>query len=202
MKKRMSVVLGLALVMAIGLATLAHADDYKNFGVRMRAIYVKPSESIDGDLDGHVKLSDSIIPELDLEYFITKQISTELILAVTKHDVKVNGATAGSTWLLPPTLTVKYHPFAGNQISPYVGAGVNLTIPFESELSGAGTKLSIDNSVGWAAQAGVDIKIAENMYFNLDYKYINADTKATIGGTKYDLDINPHLFGIGVGYRF
>ncbi|KAA0893598.1 hypothetical protein [Oryzomonas rubra] len=36
----------------------------------------------------------------------------------------------------------------------------------------------------------------------MDYKYLNADTKMTIAGNKYDLDLNPHLFGIGVGYRF
>lgn len=204
MKKRMTGVMGLALLVSMGLATMAHADDYKSFGVRMRAIYVKPSESIDGGLDGHVKLGDSIIPEVDFEYFFTKKISTELIAGVTKHDVKLDGATVGSTWLLPPTLTVKYHPLAGSKISPYVGVGVNVTIPFESELSGvAGTpKFSIDNSVGWAGQVGADIKIAENMYFNIDYKYINADTKVTIGSTKYNLDINPNLFGIGVGYRF
>ena len=200
MKRYGVVVLGLALVMATGLATIAHADDYKSFGVRMRAIYVMPSEDVDGQLNG-VKLSDSVIPEVDLEYFFLKNLSAELIAGVTKHDIMLNGQSAGSTWLLPPTLTVKFHPLAGSTISPYLGVGVNLTIPFETR-SNLG-KTSIDNSVGWAAQGGVDFKIAENMYFNVDYKYINADTKITIGGgPKMKLDINPNLFGVGVGYRF
>ncbi|KAB0672426.1 OmpW family protein [Oryzomonas sagensis] len=192
-----------AAVMMLGMATMAGAaDDYQKFGVRVRAIYVKPDESFDGKLSGaHAKVSDDIIPELDLEYFVLKQVSTELIAGVTRNDIKINGQFQGSTWLLPPTLTVKYHPLAGNLISPYIGFGLNVTLPFNSRLNGD-KSFSIDNSVGWAAQAGADIKIKDNLYFNIDYKYINADTKVKIAGNKYDLDLNPHLFGIGVGYRF
>jgi outer membrane protein len=200
MKKCAVSVLGMSLVMALGFATIARADDYKSFGVRMRAIYVMPSEDVDGQLNG-VKLGDSIIPEVDLEYFFLKNLSAELIAGVTKHDIMLNGATAGSTWLLPPTLTLKFHPLAGHTISPYVGAGVNVTFPFETRTNLG--KTSIDNSVGWAAQGGIDFKIAENMYFNLDYKYVNVDTKISIAGSpKMKLDINPNLFGLGVGYRF
>lgn len=201
MKKRLSGVLGLALVMAMGFATIAKAeDDYKKFGVRFRAIYVKPDESTNFS-GAKVKVSDDIIPELDLEYFFMKNLSTELIAGVTRHDIKVNGGFNGSTWLLPPTLTFKYHPLAGNTISPYVGFGLNVIFPFNSKL-GAASDFSVDNSIGWAAQAGADFKIKENLYFNIDYKYLNAETKMKIGGAKYDLDLNPHLFGFGVGYRF
>ena len=205
MKKQMCGVLGLALVMAIGFATIVRAeDDYKKFGVRVRAIYVMPSEDFDNELSAaKFKVNDNIIPELDLEYFFLKNVSTELILGVSKHDIKsdADGQLVGSTWLLPPTLTVKYHPLAGNTISPYVGVGVNYTIPFESKFNGV-SDFKVDNSFGWAAQAGVDIKLKDSLYFNLDYKYIKADTKIRVGGTKYDLDLNPNLFGIGVGYRF
>lgn len=200
-----------AAVLAVGAGQVAQAaDDYKSFGVRVRAIYVKPDESFDSRLSGlQPKVSDDIIPELDLEYFFTKNISAELIAGVTRHDIKLgngvaaglNNGFAGSTWLLPPTVTVKYHPLAGSVISPYIGFGVNFIFPFSSKLNGV-DNFQIDNSIGWAAQAGTDIKIAENLYFNIDYKYLNADTKATIGPTKYNLDLNPHLVGIGVGYRF
>ena len=201
MKKRLSGVVGLALIMAMGLATIAGAEDYKKFGVRFRAIYVKPNEAVDEKLGGAVKVSDDVIPELDLEYFFMKNVSAELIAGVTRNDIKLAGAYAGSTWLLPPTVTVKYHPLAGSLVSPYVGFGVNVTFPFNSKLNGV-KDFSVDNSIGWAAQIGTDIKIKENLYFNIDYKYINADTKITLAGTKYKLDLNPNLFGFGIGYRF
>lgn len=202
MARRLSSVLGLALVLALGLATVSRAEeDYKKMGVRLRAIYVMPTENVDSRLGNAVKLEDNIVPEIDFEYFFTKKISAEVIAAVTKHEVRLNGDAFGSTYLLPPTLTLKYHPFAGNQVSPYVGVGINATFPFESRSNG-GSNLKIDNSVGWAAQAGFDLKIKDNLYFNFDYKYVNVDTNAKISGVKYDLDINPHLFGVGVGYRF
>lgn len=191
-----------AAVLAVGAGQVAQAaDDYKSFGVRLRAIYVKPAESFDSRLSSlSPSLTDNIIPELDLEYFFTKNISAELIAGVTKHDLKLGANVAGSTYGLPPTITVKYHPLAGSTISPYVGFGVNAMFPFDSKMNGH--SLQIDNSVGWAAQAGTDFKVTDNLYFNIDYKYLNADTKASIDGTKYNLDLNPHLFGIGVGYRF
>lgn len=178
------------------------ADDYKSFGIRMRAIYVMPDETFDSSLSSlHPKVSDDVIPELDLEYFFTKNISAELIAGVTRNDIKLNNGFAGSTWLLPPTITAKFHPLAGSIVSPYIGFGVNFIFPFNSKLNGV-NDFQIDNSIGWAAQAGTDIKVSDNLYFNIDYKYLNADTKATIAGTKYKLDLNPHLFGIGLGYRF
>lgn len=203
MKRNVSAVAGMLVALSLGVASMSHAEeDYQKFGVRVRAIYVKPSESFDGRLSAaNPKLSDDIIPELDLEYFFMKKMSVEAIAGVTRHDVIIAGNYAGSTWLLPPTVTVKYHPLAGSVVSPYLGFGVNATFPFKSKLNGD-QSFSVDNSIGWAAQAGTDIKIKDNLYFNLDYKYVNADTKATIGNTKYTLDLNPHLFGIGVGYRF
>jgi outer membrane protein len=186
----------------MGFAAIAKAeDDYKKFGVRFRAIYVKPDESSNFSA-AKVKVSDDIVPELDLEYFFMKNLSAELIAAVTRHDIKLNNGFAGSTWLLPPTLTVKYHPLAGNTISPYLGFGVNFIFPFNSKISGVDPAFSIDNSIGWSAQIGTDIKIKENIYFNIDYKYCSVETKMNVAGTKYDLDLNPHLVGIGVGYRF
>lgn len=194
------------LVMGIGQIAQAEdsqaSDGYKSFGVRLRALYVIPSSSTDGLLSTlNTDVSDDIVPELDLEYFITKNFSTELMAAVTHHDIKLAGNYAGSTWLLPPTLTVKFHPLAGSTLSPYIGAGLNVTFPFDSHVNGV-DNFSIDNNVGWVAQAGLDVRIAQNMYLNFDYKYVNLNTNATVLDTRCKLDLSPHLIGVGVGYRF
>ena len=199
--KRVFGVVGMLLVLSIGLAAVVQAaDDYKKFGVGVKADYVKANESTNFTA-AQLKVGDDVVPGIDLEYFFMKNLSAQLFAAVTRHDIKLNNAFAGSTWLLPPSVTVKYHPLAGDLISPYVGFGFNVVFPFSSKVNGV-PDFSIDNSVGWTAQAGADIKIKDNIYFNIDYKYLNVDTKAMIGGTKYDLGLNPHLFAIGVGYRF
>lgn len=203
MMKKVFGVLGLVSALTLGLSVFASAaDDYQKYGIRVRAIYVMTTEDYDDRLSAlSPKVSDDVIPELDLEYFFKKNLSAEVIAGVTHSDIKLNGSFAGSTWLLPPTVTVKYHPLAGNNVSPYLGVGVNVVMPFKSKLNGV-SDFNISPSVGWAAQAGTDIKINNNLYFNIDYKYLKADTKAKIAGTKYDLDLNPHLFGVGIGYRF
>jgi outer membrane protein len=202
MRKKLSRVIGLTALVAMGLATVAHAEDYNKFGVRVRGVYVAPNASIDSRLTPlNLSVSDDVVPGVDLEYFITKNISTELFAAVTRHDIRSSDQFVGSTWLLPPTLTAKYHPMAGALVSPYVGAGVNVTLPFHSRLNGV-PDFSIDNTVGWVAQGGADIKIKDNVYFNIDYKYVNVDTKIRVAGVKYKLDVNPNLFGVGLGYRF
>lgn len=206
MKKKISRVFGLAMIIAMGLASIAGAEDYSKFGIRVRGTYVIPSESVDSRLSSlNLKVSDDIVPAIDFEYFFTKKISTEVMAAVTRHDIKAGSQFVGSTWLLPPTVTVKYHPLAGAKVSPYAGVGVNLTFPFNSSLN-AGVNpsgdFSIDNTVGWVAQAGLDFKIKEGIYFNVDYKYVNVDTKMKIEGTKYKLDLNPNLVSMGIGYRF
>ena len=204
MKKWISIAVAvLVLFVAIGqMAQAADKDTYSKYGIRFRALYVKPTDSTDGILSTlNTKVSSDLVPEVDLEYFFTKNISAELVAAFTRHDIKLNGAYAGSTRLLPPTLTAKYHPLAGSTVSPYVGVGVNWTIPFDSHVNGV-DDFSIDNSIGWALQVGTDVKIAPQLYLNFDYKYISIDTDATVAGTKCKLDVSPHLIGVGIGYRF
>lgn len=205
MKNAVSILL-LFIAIILSSAVIAQADeDLKHYGVRVRGILVMPTESFDNRLVGpgraNPTVSNNYIPELDLEYFFTKNISAELIAGVTHHTIKLNGNYEGSTYLLPPSITLKYHPIPSAKISPYVGAGIELTFPFNYHLNGV-SDFSIDQSVGWAAQVGADIKFKDNIYFNVDYKYLNIDTEMRINGVKYKADLNPHLFSLGVGYRF
>lgn len=201
--RKVSILAGVLGLLVLGIAQISFAaDDYKSFGIRVRGLYVITDEDTGGALKANdAKVGDDMTPEVDFEYFFTKNFSTELIAGVTRHNIKLNNQYSGSTWLLPPTLTLKYHPLAGSLVSPYVGFGMNVIIPFKDKVDGV-KNFSIDTSVGWAAQAGADIKVAENLYFNLDYKYLNADTKAKVGGSKHNLDLNPHIIGVGIGYRF
>jgi outer membrane protein len=200
--KIVTVILGAFVAVSV-MTGIAAAEDFKQYGVRMRALAVLPDTSGDSTLTGMgVNATTAEAPELDLEYFFTRNFSTEVILGVVKTDLHANGTSApiGATWLLPPTLTLKYHPFPTAKISPYVGFGVNTIIPFRTRV--ANLPATIKPSIGWAAQAGIDVPIVNNLYFNFDFKYLNADTRIDLAGTDHDLDLNPYVFGIGVGYRF
>lgn len=193
----------LCLLVSFASVCMAADSSLKRYGVRVRGIYVIPDEKFDGRIPGSETLSidEYAAPELDLEYFFTKHISTELALAVTKHDIQSNKANIGSTWLLPPSLLVKYHPIPCWQISPYIGFGINVVMPFNERLAGV-PDFKVDTSIGYAAQVGADIKLTKNLYWNVDLKYYDCSPDMTINGAKYKLHVNPWLVGTGLGVRF
>lgn len=178
---------------------------------RLRALGVAPNESATiTPIGGDVAIDTSYVPELDISYFFTDHIAAELILGVTPHDVMAVNTAAGnidlgSVTLLPPTLTVQYHFQPEASFRPYIGAGVNYTVFFNEDLPavGAATSISYDNSFGLAAQVGADIDLNETWFLNVDLKWVDINSDVTVNNTiTADVDIDPWIFGIGVGRRF
>ena len=189
-----------------------------DIGVRIRGLGVLTDESgeITSDPAGtplglNAEVSSEFVPELDLSYFFTPYLAAELVLATTRHDVNaVSGGThipVGKVNLLPPTLTVQYHPMPSHRFSPYFGAGINYTIFYNEDAAGGTiTSTAYDDNFGYALQAGMDVAIMGNWSLNLDVKKIFLDTtvkgNGTVGPWKSEVDLNPVLVGFGVGYRF
>jgi outer membrane protein len=221
------------IALAVGaslLSGLVHAEE-GDWVVRLRATNISPQEDSKlrsqsekglsgGALPGsavsdyiygdgnNAKLSvdSNTIPELDISYYITKNLATELILATgTRHDVSIKGlgtdphannANLGSVNLLPPTLTLQWHFLPDQTFDPYVGAGVTYVRAFDRNLSttldasdlpgGTGltsVKLPIHisrNAFGPAIQAGFDVNLPEKWLLNFDVKKIWFDTKVTV----------------------
>lgn len=179
--------------------------------LRLRGIGVLPDESSTVSvIGGKVSADDSYVPELDLTYFVTDNIALELIAATTKHDMADNGSALGNVdlgdvMLLPPTLTLQYHVLPKAQFSPYVGAGVNYTFFYNEDAPGGTvTQIDYDNGFGWALQAGIDVQFASQWSLNLDVKklWLNTDVSINNGAIAADVDLDPWIVGIGVGYRF
>lgn len=217
----------LALALAAGIAMPAHAQQEEtgigagDVLVRLRTILVAPTEKagpiLPGVPTGSVKVDDAAMPEVDFTYMITDHIGAELIASTTKHDIPGTGAIAGlgkvaDTWALPPTLTLQYHFLPKGHVRPYLGAGVNYTIFHSSSASDSlnaalgATKVKLDDSFGYALQAGVDVDITRKVFVNLDVKFIDIDTTArlTTGSAvnKIAVSLDPFVFGAGLGFRF
>ena len=155
-----------------------------------------------------VDISTSVVPELDISYFFTKNIAAELVLGVTPHKVKgagsLVGTPVGNAWLLPPTLTVQYHFTELGAIKPYVGVGVNYTMFFDEKARGPFTSLKLKDSAGLALQAGIDIMLDRHWGLNIDVKKIFMESKVAAypGPVTGKVKIDPWLIGTGVTYRF
>jgi outer membrane protein len=154
-----------------------------------------------------------------------KNWAVELLAAYPfEHDISVEGlGKVGSTKHLPPTLSLQYHFLPDSKFQPYVGAGVNYTIFFDEDedgtLAALGGSLELDdNSFGLAGQVGFDYMFNDKWFINLDLRYIAIDTEAKVtlpaisdpavpidfpGGTlEADVDIDPWVYGINVGFKF
>ena len=194
---------------------IAHADVQNgHWLVRLRAIDVIPTanSNVINIIGGKVNtISTQVVPELDISYFFTSNISSELILAVARHSVYANNTSLGrvslgNATLLPPTLLLQYHFLPDRCFNPYIGAGVNYTMFFNTNPGPVATSINYSNSFGPALQAGADYAIDKNWSLNVDVKKImiesivNANT--ALGNLNPDVKINPWIIGLGVGYRF
>lgn len=167
---------------------------------RVRAVNVAPHNSSSPVVGA--ALSSKTIPEVDFSYYFTDNISAELILTYPqKHTVSLNGASLGTLKELPPTLLAQYHFMPGSSFSPYVGAGLNYTNYSNINMPGFSTSRS---STGGALQVGFDVPINKNLSFNVDLKkvYMDIDVNTAAGAYVTTLNIDPVLFGVGLGWKF
>lgn len=179
--------------------------DAHHWQLRLRVIDVAPQESSSGSIAGEATADSSVVPELDITYFFNDNISAELILATSRHDMgwQPGGLDLGHVWVLPPTLTAQYHFTPGNSFSPYVGAGLNYTFFYNVD-PGAYSSVKYDNGVGYALQAGMDYKLDSHWMLNADVKkiFLNTDVNVNGGAVTADVNLDPWVIGFGVGYRF
>ncbi|WLE96679.1 MAG: OmpW family outer membrane protein [Candidatus Electrothrix communis] len=185
----------------------------------------------DGVNNARVDVEDNTQLSLTATYMLTSNLGLEVLAATPfTHDIigqgDIEGVAVGETQHLPPTLSLQYHFGSENGVfNPYIGVGLNVTMFFSEEVDGqlvdtlntlptiAGlgginsVNMELDPSIGLAAQAGVDVKVADNWYVNAAVWYIDISTTAElttdIGTThEVDVDIDPWVFNVAVAYKF
>lgn len=157
---------------------------------------------------------------LTASYMIAPHWGIELLAATPfEHEITGKGLGGfgvdriGSTRHLPPTLSLQYYfADASSAWQPYVGLGINYTVFFNEKLSseakaGLGASdLQLDDSFGLAAEVGLDWAIDKNWLINVAVWKVDIDTTATLntalGKAKVDVDIDPWVYMLAVGYRF
>jgi len=216
-------VLGLCLTgaLAVSGAALAQSTDGDapvgkeagTFMIRGRVIGVIPEDnSSETTVGGHVSTTSQIAPEADFSYFFTDNIAAELIAATTRHSLQATGTVVGnvdvgSTWVLPPTLTLQYHFMPHERFSPYVGVGLNVSFFYnERAATPVVQRFTLNDNVGAALQVGCDYNFSGHWFANIDVKQIFLDTNAhvstVLGPVLAKTSLDPMVAGIGIGYRF
>jgi len=144
----------------------------------------------------------SVIPMLDVAYYLTKNWAIEAICCVTQHHIQGTGTIQSEfahAWLFPPSLLFQYHFTNFGAFQPYLGVGVNFTTywgvrvnPTQawplafvpgSTLANAGLVgafaqfqgAQVTPSWGVVGQVGFDYMLNEHWGLNVDVKYIQMD---------------------------
>lgn len=202
-----------ALLLAATPIAGAVAKSQGDLLVRGRGIAVVPDESSSvSPIGGEVAIGNEYTAELDFTYFFTDNFGAEVILATTKHSVAAKGTGLGDlglghVWVLPPALTAQYHFRPRQRISLYIGGGLNYTLYYNVDSGPVVEDVDYESGFGVVVQAGVDIAVRENTYVNLDVKKLWLSSEATIdagaaGMVSADVDIDPWIFGVGIGTTF
>lgn len=198
--------LGLVMGSASFSAQAIQAGDM--FG-RLTLTSVMPNDDADpfsGAPTETPEVDDSTRPGATFVYMYTDNIGFEVLAALPfKHDISTdNLGVIGETKHLPPTVSVQYYFNPQSKVRPFVGLGLNYTTFFSSKtIAGLGGDLDLDDSFGLAAQLGIDYDLNEKWFLTADVRYINIETTATnsaAGST--DVEINPTVVSVGVGYKF
>jgi outer membrane protein len=184
------------------------------FEVSLGAVGVIPETSSSSirPIGGQVNALASVSPELTLTYFLTDNISLQLIAASTEHRISA-GNTAlghvdvGTAWVLPPTLTVQYNFMPHRRFSPYLGLGVTVAFFYGTNPSGPTIqKFSLSTAAGPTLDVGFDYDLSGPWFANFDVKQMffqtTADIASAVGPVTAKTWLNPTVVGASLGYRF
>ncbi|MBA1189858.1 outer membrane beta-barrel protein [Pseudomonas entomophila] len=222
--------LGASLVALALAAPVAHAYQPGDVILRAGAIVTAPNEdSGELKLDGakvsgtKATLDSDTQLGLTLGYMLTEHVGVELLAATPfQHTVGVKGLGAGldgklaDIKQLPPTLSLQYYPLdASSRFQPYAGIGINYTMFFDEDLSSTRKaqgfrNLKMQDSVGLAGQLGMDYMLTDHLLVNAAVWYVDINTKASIDGpsalgvgkTKVNVEVDPWVYMVGIGYKF
>jgi outer membrane protein len=166
---------------------------------------IRDSTGADTGLRG--KIGHDVKPTLGITYFVTDKVGLDLTLGTTEHAIRAVGPGVDikvrDQWVLPPVLTVQYHPLPKSSFSPYVGAGINYMFFYKGH-DEFGFHTDLKNGVGWALQAGANIAVQGPWVVNVDAKKVFFKTDAIVndGALTSHVDLDPWVLSAGFGRKF
>jgi outer membrane protein len=147
--------------------------------------------------------------------FFGDHISTEFAIVRVNSDVNfrqravANGNTQAE--MMPITAVLQFHLAPNARFDPYIGAGAAYVliddVDTPDELNNLDfERLDFKDDVGLALNAGLGIRLTNNLGLTLDAKYVPLESSATAvrttGNTDVKFDINPVILSAGLSLRF
>lgn len=209
---------GLSLAVALLLLAVPASAQERAFDLTGYAAWVDTSS--EGTFEGNDPLDVSFDGTMGYgvgaNIFWGDRISTEFAIVRVENDLNFRTRTINATptevEMMPITAVMQFHFAPNGRIDPYVGAGAAYVlfgdVDRPEELSNIDFEsIDFEDDLGLALNAGVGIKLTNNLGLTLDAKYVPLESSATAvrpigGGSEVKFDMNPVIFSAGLTLRF
>ena len=151
------------------------------------------------------------LPSLQIGRFLTSNVAVNATVGLPPKIDVFGAGTIGALPKLgevnygPTALTVQYHPTRSGRIRPYVGVGASYMIVFDTN-DGAFQNLKVENDLGPAIEAGVDLMINDRWAIFADAKkaWLRPTATGTFGGAPVvgKTKLDPWAFSGGLAFHF
>lgn len=204
-----------ASVLASALAVPAHAAS-GDIWLRVGMSAMDPgteSESFSSISRSGVRLDSAITASAAATWFVTDYAALEISSSLPyKSDLEGNSrlkdlglGKIGNVKYVPTYLTMNVYFQEFSAVTPYLGAGIAFNKFYDEEATPAGLDVNLDSTFDPTAIAGVTVDFGAPVVVNFDVRYTPLETDATFSGAldqTVEMEIDPTVFTLGVGYRF
>jgi len=205
MRKGNRIAVALAFTALFSTAALADAPDGTG---RIFASYFSPTGSHHGRFDvGGGRLAEATIEADEAsgmtfgwEIRVGKRMGIETDIMITKFDfnVKTSGITVGlgSAVMVPITTSLQWHLTDNRRMDFYVGPVVSYTLWGDLDTPVGSTPL--DGEFRFGLRGGIDVPFSVHWALAARLDYL----QAAAGDASLEIDVDPVVFSIGLGYRY
>ncbi|TYC62927.1 OmpW family protein [Marinobacter sp. BW6] len=201
------------LGMSLAAPVLAEAGD---FYVRAGVSAMDPdtgSESFSAIPRSGVRLESDVTLGGALGWFVTDSVALEISSSLPySPDIEGNQrlkdlglGNIGDVKYAPTYLTVNLFIDDTSAVTPYLGAGVAFNKFYDESATPAGLDVNLESTFTPTFLAGVELDFGVPVMVNFDVRYTLLETDAQFSGAideTVEMEINPVVFTLGVGYRF
>ncbi|SFM77154.1 OmpW/AlkL family protein [Marinobacter pelagius] len=148
-----------------------------------------------------------------LGWFVTESVALEVSSSLPySPDLEGNQrlkdlgiGNIGDVKYVPTYLTMNFFFQDTSAVTPYLGAGVAFNKFYDENAKLSGLDVNLDSTFDPTVLAGVELDFGTPVLVNFDVRYTLLDTDAKFSGAideTVEMEIDPVVFTLGVGYRF
>lgn len=160
-----------------------------------------------------VRLDSDVTLAGTLGWFVTDVVALEISSSLPySPDLEGNQrlkdlgiGNIGDVNYVPTYLTMNFFIEDPSAVTPYLGAGVAFNKFYDENARLSGLDVNLDSTFDPTVLAGVELDFGTPVLVNFDVRYTLLDTDAKFSGAideTVEMEIDPVVFTLGVGYRF